>query len=927
MDIKYITIHGCRTHNLQNIDIDIPRGKFITITGVSGSGKTSLAFDTIYAEGQRLYVESLSPYARQFLNLLPKPDCDKITGLSPAIAIDQKVRSTNMRSTVSTVTDIYDYLRLLYARIGIPYSPTTGKPISAFSISEIVDKVEKDFIEKRIIVLAPIVKGIKGEHLKEIDNLRKNGFQKIRIDGVIYDMEDLPAVNSKTKHYMEVVIDRLKISADNIDIQRLTSSIELANKISDGSVWVIDYDNNDVIVKYSTRYMCPESGFVLENIEPRLFSFNNPVGACKKCNGLGVLRYFDPALIVPDKTISVYDGAIAPYDNLDREILLRVFDPSFKFFNEKITTAYEKLSDNLQKAIIYGIQTNGLNFKGVIKMLEDKYVKTDSEYVRSELDKYQREVVCPECKGERLSIEALSVKIFEKNIYEVTKMSIKGAYDWFCEIQDKLSNKQKVIGEKIITEIKNRLKFLINVGLDYLHLDRQSGTLSGGESQRIRLASQIGSGLTGVLYVLDEPSIGLHKRDNDKLVDTIKNLRDLDNSVIVVEHDEDTIINSDWIVEIGPKAGIYGGYVTFNGSREKFLKSNCLTADYVNGKKKIYVQKKCRRAFDKFIEVKNASINNLKNLNIKIPLNNFVCVTGVSGCGKSSFVMETLYERLHRYFIKKDKNINIENIEELKRVIEVTQSPIGRLPISNPITYTDGFGYIREFFANLEESKIRGYTLSRFSFVNRGGRCEECKGCGNVRVHMHFLPDIFVQCDQCKGARYNKETLEIKYRGKNIADVLDMTVDEACEFFVNFPQIMNKISMLKDVGLGYIKLGQQATTLSGGECQRIKLAKELSKRSSEKVMYILDEPSTGLHFDDIQKLLNILHSLVDKGNTVVVIEHNLDIIKTADWIIDMGPEGGDNGGNVVASGTPENIAKNKNSYTGRYLKEILNNIR
>lgn len=926
MDIKYITIHGCRTHNLKNIDINIPRGKFVTITGVSGSGKTSLAFDTIYAEGQRLYVESLSPYARQFLNLLPKPDCDKITGLSPAIAIDQKVRSTNMRSTVSTVTDIYDYLRLLYARIGIPHSPGTGKPITALAISEIIEKIRNDFNDKRIIILSPIVNGLKGEHLKEIDNLSKNGFQKIRIDGVIYDIEEIPSINPKTKHYMEVVVDRLKISKDNTDISRVTSSTELANKISDGSVWGMDYDDNDVIIKYSTKYMCPETGFVLENIEPRLFSFNNPAGACKKCNGLGVLRYFDQDLIIPDKTLSVYDGAIAPYDNLDREILLRVFSPSFDFFNEKITTPYEKLSAELQKTIIHGIQSSGLNFKGVIKMLEDKYAKTDSDYVRSELDKYQREVVCPECNGDRLSVEALSVKILGKNISEVTKMSIKDAYNWFCDIQDKLSNKQRIIGDKIVTEVKNRLKFLINVGLDYLYLNRQSGTLSGGESQRIRLASQIGSGLTGVLYVLDEPSIGLHKRDNDKLIDTIKKLRDLDNSVVVVEHDEDTMINADWIIEIGPKAGVYGGNITFNGSCEDFLKSNCLTADYINGKRKIGIHKKSRRAFDKFIEVKNASVNNLRNLDIKIPLNNFVCVTGVSGCGKSSFVMETLYERLHRYFIKKDKNVDIENIEELKRVIEVTQSPIGRLPISNPITYTDGFGYIREFFANLEESKARGYTLSRFSFVNRGGRCEECKGCGNIRVHMHFLPDVYVQCDQCKGARYNKETLEIKYRGKNIADVLDMTVDEACEFFANFPQVMNKISMLKDVGLGYIKLGQQATTLSGGECQRIKLAKELSKKSSERVMYILDEPSTGLHFEDIQKLLNILHSLVDKGNTVVVIEHNLDIIKTADWIIDMGPEGGDNGGSIVAAGTPEDVSKNENSYTGRYLKEILNHV-
>ncbi len=925
MDQKYIKITGCRTHNLKNINIEIPKNKLIVITGMSGSGKTSLAFDTIYAEGQRLYVESLSPYSRQFLNILPKPDCDKIEGLSPAIAIDQKVRSTNTRSTVATVTEIYDYLRLLFARVGTPYSPYTGKPIIALTTTQIVDKITSDFNNKRIILLSPIVREKKGEYVKEIENFQKKGFQRIRIDGTIYDIELIPEINPKQKHSIELVIDRLKIDHEN-SRTRLASSVELCNKISDGNVWIMDYDDpNREIYKYSSKYACPETNFVIEEIEPRLFSFNNPKGACPKCHGLGFLNYFDKDLIVQDPDLSVYDGAIAPYDNLDREILLHIFNPVFKAFNESINTPFMDLSTELQNALLYGITSQKVNFKGVIKLLEDKFSKTDSEYILSELQKYQREVECPDCHGARLCIEALSIKISNKNISEITNLSIKDAYTWINQVKDEFSEKNKIISSKIVQEISNRLKFLINVGLDYLYLNRKSGTLSGGESQRIRLASQVGSGLTGVLYVLDEPSIGLHKRDNDKLIDTIKKLRDLDNTVIVVEHDEDTIKNADFIIDVGPRAGINGGEIVYAGSKEQFLKeNNTLTEQYVNGTKKVTVQKQTKRIFEKYIKVKNATANNLKHLDVKIPLNNFVCVTGVSGCGKSSLVMETLFERLHDHFIKKVENVDIDNINELKRVLEITQSPIGRLPISNPITYIDGFGYIREFFASLEESKARGYTLSRFSFVNRGGRCEGCKGHGNIRVSMHFLPDVFVECDQCHGTRYNRETLEIKYNDKSIADVLDMTVDEACEFFKNFPQIFNKIDMLRRVGLGYIKLGQQATTLSGGECQRIKLAKELSKRTSEKVMYILDEPSTGLHFADIQKLLDILHSLVDKGNTVVVIEHNIDIIKTADWIIDMGPDGGDKGGEIVVEGTPLTVSKCPQSYTGKYLKENLN---
>lgn len=923
MNQKYIKIIGCRTHNLKNVNLEIPKNKLIVISGMSGSGKTSLAFDTIYAEGQRLYVESLSPYSRQFLNLLPKPDCDKIEGLSPAIAIDQKVRSTNMRSTVATVTEIYDYLRLLFARVGVPHSPVTGLPIAALSISTIVDKIVSDFKNEKIIILSPIIKQKKGEHLKEIESFQKKGFQRIRLDGVIYDIDDVPHVNSKQKHSIEIIIDRLQIG-DEVDRQRIVRSIELCDKVSEGNIWIMNYNTNE-ITKYSTRYACPESDFVIDEIQPRLFSFNNPAGACKKCNGIGFLRFFDEELVIPDKSLSVYDGAFVPYDNLDREILRRVFEPTFRYFGESIITPFEQLDVKLKNALVYGIASKDLNFKGVLKMLEDKYTKSESESVISELESFQREVICPDCKGKRLSEHALSVKICNKNIADIAEMSIKDSYNWFLGLFDQLSQKNKIISEKIVSEIVNRLKFLIDVGLDYLHLDRKSSTLSGGESQRIRLASQVGSGLTGVLYVLDEPSIGLHKRDNDKLIETIKHLRDLDNTVIVIEHDEDTIINSDYVIDVGPAAGVHGGEIVFSGTKTDFLKNNStLTANYVNGTKKVNVKKEKIRKFDKYIEIKNANVNNLKNLNVKIPLNCFVCVTGVSGCGKSSLVMQTLYERLYNHFIKKVPNVDIENIDELKRVIEITQSPIGKLPISNPITYTDGFVYIREFFANIAESKARGYTLSRFSFVNRGGRCEACKGQGNQRVQMHFLPDVYVTCEECKGARYNKETLEITYNGKNIADVLDMTVDEACVFFENFPQIMNKLLMLQKVGLGYIKLGQQATTLSGGECQRIKLAKELSKKTSERVMYILDEPSTGLHFADIQKLLEILHTLVDNGNTVVVIEHNIDIIKTADWIIDMGPDGGDNGGEVIACGTPESISKNEKSFTGKYIKQVLN---
>lgn len=917
-NVKYINIFGARTHNLKNINLELPKNKLIVFTGVSGSGKTSCAFDTIYAEGQRRYVESLSSYSRQFLKILPKPDCDRIDGLSPAIAINQRVTSANPRSTIATMTEIYDYLRLLFARVGTPYSPATGLPIEALTVTKIVDKILTEFSGKRIIILSPIITLRKGEHLKEIQNIRKQGFQRIRLDGKIYDLDDLPKVDPKTKHSIEVVVDRIEVKQDIL--QRVTESIETALRLSESKVYIQNYETEE-ITKYSTKFACPYSDFSIDEIEPRLFSFNNPMGACPNCNGLGIKYFFDKDLIVPDKELSLIDGAIRPWDNYDRDILRNVFDPLCKHYRQSITTPFNQLSQEFQEAIFNGC--SALKFPGVINYLQKRLEKADNEIIYFELGRYRRTVVCNVCNGDRLNAQALSIRISGKNISDVTKLSIAEFLDWTVLAENSMNITEKTISEKIIHEVSTRAKFLIDVGLSYLHLNRTSGTLSGGESQRIRLASQIGSGLTGVLYVLDEPSIGLHQRDNEKLLNTLFRLRDLDNTVIVVEHDADTILNADYVVDFGPLAGTLGGEVVFAGTVPELLKCpNSLTGRYLNGSHTLYVDKKPRTRTD-YITINNATTNNLKNLNVKIPLGKFVCITGVSGCGKSSLIIDTLYNRLDAYFNKKQTNIDISNIEAIKRVIEIDQSPIGRTPKSNPVTYIGGFTPIREFFAALPESMARGYKIGRFSFNTTGGRCEHCKGDGYIKVQMHFLPDVFVECDQCNGKRYDRATLEVKYKGKSISDVLEMTVDEACNFFENIPAIYKKINMLQRVGLGYIKLGQSATTLSGGESQRVKLSKELSKRSDGNTIYILDEPSTGLHFDDIKKLLNILHLFVDQGNTVIVIEHNLDIIKTADWIIDLGPEGGNNGGEIVFEGTPQEIINCDKSYTAKFLRPYI----
>lgn len=916
--INQIRIVGAKTHNLKNINLDIPKNKLVVFSGVSGSGKSSCAFDTIFAEGQRKYVESLSSYSRQFLKILPKPDCDHIEGLSPAIAINQKVGSSNPRSTIATMTEIYDYLRLLFARVGVPYSPATGLPIEALTVTNIVDKIMTGFLNKKVILLAPVISLRKGEHIKEITDIKQRGFQRVRLDGVIYELDEMPKIASKTKHSLEVVVDRLEIKPELA--QRVTESVETALNLSGSGMFVLDHGTGE-ITKYSTKFACPYSNFSIDEIEPRLFSFNNPVGACPSCNGLGIKYYFDEALIVPDDSLSLIDGAIRPWDNYDRDILRKVFEPLCSRYNESMTTPFNKLREEFRKLIFYG--SKDVKFPGVINYLQGRLDKTENDFVYFELGKYRRTVVCADCGGDRLNKQALSIKIAGENISTATKHSVDEFLTWIQHVKSTLSPTNQIIAEKIITEIYTRTKFLSNVGLGYLHLNRTSGTLSGGESQRIRLASQIGSGLTGVLYVLDEPSIGLHQRDNQKLLDTLFHLRNLGNTVIVVEHDEDTIKNADYVVDFGPNAGNCGGEVIFAGNVADLMKEpKSLTGRYLSGELVLEVTKKDRLNRGD-ITICNASINNLKNLNVRMPLGKFVCVTGVSGCGKSSLVIDTLYGRLHEHFSKKKDNVGIANVEKIKKVIEIDQSPIGRTPKSNPITYIGGFSYIREFFAALPESLSRGYNIGRFSFNTSGGRCEHCKGDGYLKVQMHFLPDVFVECDHCNGKRYDRATLEVKYKGKSISDILDMTVDEACEFFANIPNIFRKINMLKIVGLGYIKLGQPATTLSGGESQRVKLSKELSKRSDCGTLYILDEPSTGLHFDDIKKLLNILHLFVDQGNTVVVIEHNLDIIKTADWIIDLGPEGGNDGGNIVFEGTVDDIIHCEKSYTGHFLKRMV----
>ncbi len=934
MNLDKIVIKGAREHNLKNINLEIPKNKLVVITGVSGSGKSTLAFDTIYSEGQRKYVESLSAYARQFLQMMNKPDVDSIDGLSPAISIEQKTTQKNPRSTVGTVTEIYDYLRVLYARVGIPYSPTTGKPIKSQSVSEMTDLIIKNNIDKRIYILSPIVRDRKGEYRKEIEDLKKRGYQRLKVDNVVYDIDEVPSLKKNFKHNIDVVIDRLVVKK-NIQ-QRLSESIEVALTLSDGLLYLENLDTNKISI-FSSKFACPVSGFSIEEIEPRLFSFNAPQGACSECDGLGVEKYFDEYKIVPDETRSISDGAIKPWETkvfgYQKKYFVETIDKILKQFKVKKNIPWSEIPKKVRNIILYGDESSELNFlydfEGIINFIDRKYEETERWWLQYELEKYLSERDCEVCNGYRLNEKALAVKIDENHIGNITKKSISECLDWFSSLESKLDKNNKKIAEGVIKEIKDRLVFLNRVGLDYLSLARASKTLSGGESQRIRLASQIGSGLTGVLYVLDEPSIGLHQKDNQQLIETLFRLRDLGNTVIVVEHDEDAIRQSDHIIDIGVKAGINGGHIIAEGGLKKILKNNkSLTAKYLNKSLEIEVPKN-RRKFNKnkVFKLNKIKTNNLDNLNITLPLGNFISVTGVSGSGKSSLIIDTLYQRLDEYFNKslnKDESrFNFKGINHIDKVIDIDQSPIGRTPRSNPATYTGCFTPIRDWFANLNESSARGYKPGRFSFNVKGGRCESCEGDGVKKIEMHFLADVYVECDICKGKRYNRETLEVKYKDKSISDVLEMTVEEGYKFFDKIPAIKQKLQTLMDVGLDYIKIGQSATTLSGGEAQRIKLSKELSKRSTGKTLYILDEPTTGLHFDDVKKLLKILHTLVDEGNTVIVIEHNLDVIKTADHIIDLGPLGGVNGGQIVGTGTPEDIANNKKSYTGEFLKKIL----
>lgn len=933
---SFVEIKGAREHNLKSVDINIPKNKLTVITGLSGSGKSSLAFDTIYAEGQRRYVESLSAYARQFLDLMKKPEVDSIEGLSPAISIEQKTTSHNPRSTVGTVTEIYDYMRLLWARAGTPYSPTTGLPIEAQTVSQMVDKILEFPIGTKLLLLSPIARGKKGEFKKEFETLQRQGFQRLKIDGENYTFEDLPTLSKTIKHDIEVVIDRIIIKDGIMD--RLAQSVETALKLSDGIVYVEQVDNGNRII-FSSKFACPVSGFTIEEIEPRLFSFNNPFGACPHCDGLGAKLYMDPNLVIPNPKLSLSQGAIAPWEGFHSSFHSQALVSLCDFLGISAKTPWEELPEKARNVILYGSGNvcvpmyyssfmTDKPFEGVIPNMERRFLETDSAWVREDFAKYQSAAPCEFCHGKRLKPEALAVKINGMDIIDATQMSVAKAKDWFSGVEEKLTPQKQEIAHKILKEIIDRLTFLNNVGLDYLTLSRQSGTLSGGESQRIRLASQIGSGLTGVMYVLDEPSIGLHQRDNDRLLETLTRLRDIGNTVIVVEHDEDAIRAADYVVDMGPGAGENGGEVTAKGTVEEILKNpNSLTAQYLKGEKFIAVPSRRRKGNGKFIEIKGAATNNLKNVDAKIPLGTFTCVTGVSGGGKSSLILETLFKAIDKELNgsrkptgKYSKLVGLENID---KVIDIDQSPIGRTPRSNPATYTGVFSNIRDCFANLPEAKARGYSAGRFSFNVAGGRCEACKGDGVTKIEMNFLPDVYVACDVCHGKRFNRETLEVKYKDKSIADVLDMTVDEAHQFFNAIPSIKNKLELLQKVGLGYIHLGQQATTLSGGEAQRIKLSKELSKRATGKTLYILDEPTTGLHFEDINKLLKVLQALVDNGNTVIVIEHNLDVIKVADYIIDIGPEGGDGGGKIIAQGTPEQVAKSSISYTGKYLKNKL----
>jgi len=940
--LKSIRVRGAREHNLKSVNVDLPRDQLIVITGLSGSGKSSLAFDTIYAEGQRRYVESLSAYARQFLELQSKPDVDLIEGLSPAISIEQKTTSRNPRSTVGTVTEIYDYMRLLWARVGIPYSPATGLPITSQTVSQMVDRTMDLPEGTKLYILAPIVRGRKGEYRKEFADLMKQGFQRAKIDGEFYRIEEAPELDKKYKHDIDVVVDRVVIR-DGLET-RLADSLETALRLADGLAVAELADESDNRILFSQKFACPVSGFTISEIEPRLFSFNSPHGACPVCDGLGKELKFDSGLVVPDETKTLASGAIAPWSKTPSSLYMQTLKALAKHYGFDLDTSFKDLSDGAKDIVLYGTQGANIKFvyqddgrryettkpfEGVIPNLERRYRETESSWMREELGKYMSDARCTKCEGKRLRDEALCVKVAQLDISETGEMSIRDALARFEQLGTELSDKEMEIAERILKEIRDRLQFLNAVGLDYLTLGRGSGSLSGGESQRIRLASQIGSGLTGVLYVLDEPSIGLHQRDNARLLETLQNLRDLGNTVIVVEHDEDAILTADYVVDMGPLAGIHGGEIVASGTPDKIKKAKkSLTGQYLTGKKQIDIPVSRRQPKDhKFIRVSGARGNNLKNITAEIPLGLMSCVTGVSGGGKSTLTIETLYKatarKLNRSSIQPMPHDDVEGLEHLDKVIDIDQSPIGRTPRSNPATYTGAFTPIRDWFSGLPEAKTRGYKPGRFSFNVKGGRCEACQGGGVIKIEMHFLPDVYVTCDVCKGARYNRETLEIKFKGKSIADILSMTIDEAADFFKAVPSIRDKMVTLQRVGLGYLQVGQQATTLSGGEAQRVKLAKELAKRATGRTLYILDEPTTGLHFEDVKKLLTVLNELVDNGNTMVIIEHNLDVIKTADWIIDLGPEGGDGGGEIVAVGTPETVAQSKTSWTGRYLKPML----
>ncbi|WP_027051960.1 excinuclease ABC subunit UvrA [Mesorhizobium erdmanii] len=959
-DHKFLSIRGAREHNLKNVDLDLPRDSLIVMTGLSGSGKSSLAFDTIYAEGQRRYVESLSAYARQFLEMMQKPDVDQIDGLSPAISIEQKTTSKNPRSTVGTVTEIYDYMRLLFARVGVPYSPATGLPIESQTVSQMVDRVLALEEGTRLFLLAPIVRGRKGEYRKELLELQKKGFQRVKVDGVFYEIADVPALDKKYKHDIDVVVDRIVVRGDLAT--RLADSIETALKLAEGLAVAefadkpldasqtgedsVNKSKNETHerILFSEKFACPVSGFTIPEIEPRLFSFNNPFGACPTCDGLGSQRAIDPNLVVPDENVSLREGAVSPWAKSTSPYYVQTLEALGKAYNFKLGDKFKDLSAAAQDAILRGTgerevtfqYDDGLRsykttktFEGVIPNLERRWKETESAWMREEIERFMSATPCPVCKGYRLKPEALAVKIAGKHIGEVTEQSIRNADKWFTDLPAQLNDKQNEIAVRVLKEIRERLRFLNDVGLDYLTLSRNSGTLSGGESQRIRLASQIGSGLTGVLYVLDEPSIGLHQRDNTRLLDTLKHLRDIGNTVIVVEHDEDAILHADYVVDMGPAAGIHGGEIIAQGTPQQVMANpNSITGKYLSGALEVAtpgVRREARK--NRRLKIVGARGNNLKNVTAEIPLGTFTAVTGVSGGGKSTFLIETLFKAASRRIMGSREHPaehdRIEGLEFLDKVIDIDQSPIGRTPRSNPATYTGAFTPIRDWFAGLPEAKARGYQPGRFSFNVKGGRCEACQGDGVIKIEMHFLPDVYVTCDVCHGKRYNRETLDVLFKGKSIADVLDMTVEEGVDFFAAVPGVRDKLDTLKQVGLGYIHIGQQATTLSGGEAQRIKLAKELSRKATGKTLYILDEPTTGLHFHDVAKLLEVLHELVDQGNTVVVIEHNLEVIKTADWVLDLGPEGGDGGGELVAQGTPEAIVREKRSYTGQFLKELL----